>query len=364
MLPCLALAELPLLSNRRRNSRGLSLKLVRKAMRKIILLRRFIQVICFFLLLYGGFLGIRQVETRVLPFVEPPPGFGTEERIVPLQAPAGYIQVFDTYLPNKSCRFIAGEGRLFRACTLHFLSESLTWLTPLKYVLPHLFLFVVLAFLLGRFWCGWVCPLGFSQDVLGIIRKYLRLTYLNLPEIIRNPLSKFKHGLLIFLGLTSLVIAFPPLAAYQKEFFIIGCQTCPGRILFPALGGAMPTFYSFDSPILAIFSFFGIVFLLIFLGSFFVPRFWCRICPSGALTSFFNLGGAMTKEKDVLKCTRCGTCARTCPMENKYVYAEKLNKNINNINCIRCFKCVDMCPEDECLKVKFLGKTLFKSKFK
>jgi hypothetical protein len=27
-----------------------------------------------------------------------------------------------------------------------------------------------------------------------------------------------------------------------------------------------------------------------------------------------------------------------------------------------CLRCVEMCPESECLKVKFAGKTVFKSR--
>lgn len=107
----------------------------------ITFLRRIVQTIFFFLILYGGVLGIGQIDISILPFIEPHSIFKTEKRIESLKPPAGYTQVFDTYLPSKTCRFIVHEPRLFRACALHFLSESLTWLIPLKYLLPHILFF-------------------------------------------------------------------------------------------------------------------------------------------------------------------------------------------------------------------------------
>jgi polyferredoxin len=334
-------------------------------MGKITLWRRVVQVVSFIILLYAGFLGIQQVDISVLPFIEPPEVFAPEERIEPLVPPAGYVQILDTYTPAKTCRFIAGE-RLFRGCALHFLQESLTWLVPLRYLLPHILLFVVACFLLGRIWCGWICPLGFISDFLSIIRKSFGLRYIDLPKVIRDGLTKFKYAFLSFIILISLAIAIPflGLVMVQKELFLPACQTCPARILFPVLGGEPPIMYSFHSPIIATFSIIGLLFLSIFFMGFFVRRSWCRFCPSGALISFFNVGGAITREKDVQKCTRCGICARACPVQNKNVYEERVNRNVDYRECIRCFRCVDLCPEDGCLQVKFFGRRVFESRFR
>lgn len=328
-------------------------------MRKITFCRRIIQIISFVLLVYGGVL-------LGLQIIEAPEGFRAEQRIAALGGPA-YGEIFDTYLPVKSCRRLRETGA-FEACFLHFLSKSITWLTPLKYFLPHLLLFIILCFLFGRFWCGWICPLGFILDVFSIIRREIKFAYVKLPRVFREGLIKFKYLFLSFIILISLAIAAPiaralGLTAFQKELFLVGCQMCPSRFIFPILSGNTPI-YDFTSPILAIFSLIGLLFLLIFFLGFFVRRSFCKICPSGALISFFNLGGAMTKEKEVLKCTKCGICARACPMQNRKVYEEKKKETICDTDCIRCFKCVDMCPERDCLKVKLFGKTICRSKFK
>lgn len=212
---------------------------------RITFLRRIVQITSFILIVYAGFLGLQQIDITALPFVEPGEGFTPEERVELLKAPEGYTQAFDTYLPPKTCRFIAGESRLFRGCALHFFQESLTWLMPLKYLLSHILLFVIACFLLGRLWCGWICPLGSISDFLCIIRKKLRLAYIELLKILRDSLVKFKYVLLSFIILISLAIAIPiasalGITAFQKELFIPACQMCPARILFPVLGGREP----------------------------------------------------------------------------------------------------------------------------
>jgi NAD-dependent dihydropyrimidine dehydrogenase PreA subunit len=50
-------------------------------------------------------------------------------------------------------------------------------------------------------------------------------------------------------------------------------------------------------------------------------------------------------------------------MDNKKVFEEKNKKIVNSFNCINCFRCVDMCPEDDCLKVKFFNWRIFRSRY-
>jgi hypothetical protein len=97
--------------------------------------------------LYGGFLGIENLKT-FLPSLNPDPGepipteYSRNEILWASEDPP----IFELYLPVATCRFIA-KGGSFKACFLHMISENLTWLTPLKYLLPHIFVFVLLCFI-------------------------------------------------------------------------------------------------------------------------------------------------------------------------------------------------------------------------
>ena len=43
------------------------------------------------------------------------------------------------------------------------------------------------------------------------------------------------------------------------------------------------------------------------------------------------------------------------------VYEEK-GEDINVSGCMLCFKCLEMCPYEDCLKIKMAGKTVLKSR--
>jgi ferredoxin len=332
--------------------------------RNITLIRRIVQIIVFILFIYSGFvITVKHIDSDFVPFITPP-----SERVKQdhLQPKTDYDEVFDSYFPSRTCRYLGSETRLFRACAIHFLTEIPMYGVPLKDSLPHIFIFIVLGFLLSRMLCGWFCPMGAFQDFLNWIRVKLHLQHLKLPRFFLNAFEKFRYLWLAFLFIMSVAIVVPALGLIklQRDLNVLSCNTCPGRIVFPLITGDMPGWWFFGDPLNIIISLLGISFLILFFMSFFGKRLWCKICPTGALLSLFNKGGAIIKEKDVKKCTKCGICERVCPMDNKKVFDEKKKKIVNSYNCINCFRCTDKCPEDDCLKAKFFGWTMFTSKYK
>jgi len=333
-----------------------------KSKRTIFFWRRTVQVLFFILLIYGGYLYLPQLNTDVLPFTQPDPNI---TKVGMLNAPQDYTEVLDTYTPFRTCRYLEGN-RIFRACSIHYFTEVPAYGVPWTNFIPHLLVFLILSFLFGRFLCGWICPLGAISDFLNSLRKRLGLSKLTLPDKFYSFLKKVRKVWIIILFTLAVAIAIPFIGmhAFKNELFLIACQTCPARNLFPLLSAHSPEWFSFTNPITAIFSIIGILFLIFVLLGFFGKRVWCQFCPNGIMLSWFNKGCLVTKEKDVLKCTKCGICKRVCPMNNSYVFDEKDKKTISDKNCINCFNCIDKCPEDDCLKAKFAGKLFFKSKYR
>ena len=229
----------------------------------------------------------------------------------------------------------------------------------LNLIIPFLVI-VILLLLFGRFWCGWLCPFGFVQDLIMHLRRLLRLPYKELDYKVIRILDKAKFAILFIVILLVFMVGLPShgLAYFQTEFNAPFEQACPARPLFvysQQIIGWEP--WSTGVPLLSV-----IVLIGFFVASFTVRKFWCRVCPMGAINSFFNKYALLTLQKDGTKCTKCRICLRACPMDIEEIYEEKGKTNISSKECIHCYRCVELCPENDCLSVAFLEKKLIRSK--
>jgi len=244
---------------------------------------------------------------------------------------------------------------------------------------------LVMTLVIGRFFCGWICPFGFYTDLITILRKALKVRYRNLPEKLNRALNVLRYGILIFFLILPFLLS--PINPWQwpLSLFLSG-PFKPLRILIAPLtplvvpwteeltviSGVNLSYPYLDQIIEYSSENLVWIFMLFFVGvtvagSFFLRRFWCRFCPTGASLAIVNRFKAFKGvpalyiDKEEEKCTKCGICKRVCPLQVTEVYEQKGGK-INTSMCMLCFRCVEMCPYEDCLKVKFAGKTVFKSR--
>ncbi len=318
---------------------------------KIIYWRRIIQIVFLITLIYGGFL---VTQTFNIPPKTLSRGTEYDRNLI------------DASLPIRTCRYIEPKPTLFESCGLRYLFSRPLYLNFWIPVVFFIFLIILLCFIFGRFMCGWMCPLGFVEDSMNYLRKKAGIRRTIVPDNIKKILKYWRYSFLLFLFFISLAILAPFLEGIymNKNFSDVACQVCPAKMIVPLFWLAKPLFPPFLTIPTSIFSILSFIFLGVFITGLFITRFWCTICPNGSFISLFNKGGLVIKEKDVQKCTKCGICRRVCPFTNDDIFKEKKKSVVNHKNCIMCFNCTDKCPEDGCLKVKFLGLTIFKSKFK
>ncbi|MDI6709000.1 MAG: 4Fe-4S binding protein [Candidatus Thermoplasmatota archaeon] len=263
-------------------------------------------------------------------------------------------------LPIGACRYLE---KSVSWCYLYNLQVGLTtgWETIYVFIVLPAIIFMLTVAILGRAWCGWVCPLGFAADLFIKLRKSFKLSHIQIPLAAKEFLDRIKYAGLFLTVLISISIGIPilGLTAFKSSYALPLCQVCPAKPLFILLQqgvGILPF-----SPLALL----PILMLAIFIaGSLAIRRFWCRFCPIGALISLFNRISSLWLSKDVKKCTKCGICKRCCPVGVTKVYDEKVDVNVTARECIMCFRCVELCPEDRCLEVRFLNKKIISSKYR
>jgi len=239
--------------------------------------------------------------------------------------------------------------------------------------------------IIGRFFCGWLCPFALYMDLLTRLRKVLRIPYLNLPEKLNNALNIFRY--LLLAAMLVLVLVLGPLNPDLWRFIIMFMGPFKSLIIvfmspvepyvtqigdalgFPIWGTSFHdlsgTIHYFNGDQLILITW--IVFFVFTVGAFMVRLLWCRFCPVGVTLSVLNRfrpfkwAPLLRINKMEEKCTKCGICKRVCPTQVTEVY-DQTGGNIAPSKCMLCVRCVEMCPYEDCLKMDFAGKTIYKSK--
>ncbi|MBW2039256.1 MAG: 4Fe-4S binding protein [Deltaproteobacteria bacterium] len=270
------------------------------------------------------------------------------------------------FLPTFSCFYVESRSGTCFLWVLQHLLDHGYW-EAYKSLGKYLLYFSLLVIVIGRAWCGWICPLGFFQDVLDLIRRKLHLGYISFPEELRAQLSCVKWIFLFIALLIPLWVSFPffgkSIAMDLRQPF---CQLCPGKYILPfILGDTVDVAVNFKSTTTIIMSVLGLIFSgVVIFGALLKRRFWCPYCPMGLFLSFYKKISFIKLKKDCQKCTMCGICYNVCPMEIKDLLTERKNEDVTFTDCTLCLRCVEYCPEDETLRATFFGRTIYKSSSK
>lgn len=292
-------------------------------------LRWSILVVSFFLLLFGAYLGL-------------------------------YL---GNFLPTFSCFFVRARAGSCFMLTLQQALGVFTWESMIVFG-KRLLYFSLLVIVIGKAWCGWVCPLGFFQDVLDLIRRKIGAAGIRFSKKLRSGLSWIKWLFLSIALLLPIWVAFPlfcPCVALDLRLPL--CQICPGKYILPLLVGN-PDRVSADlqSVTRLVMSTLGLAFSgLAVVGAFIKRRFWCPYCPLGLILSWYRKISFLKLVKNDEKCTRCEICYNVCPGEVEEVYQSRGKTDVTFGDCLLCLKCVENCPEDDALKAVYLGKTIYRS---
>ncbi|MBS1245727.1 MAG: hypothetical protein H6R36_382 [Chloroflexi bacterium] len=216
-----------------------------------------------------------------------------------------------------------------------------------------------LALVAGRVWCGWLCPLGTTldlihprtrkrtrpEDVSTVSEQWRTVKYVvliailgaalagNLTLLAFDPISILTRGLASFLlpglnqatmSLERVLYNIPPLQG-ALDWFEVSVRTS----LFPAdvwrWWNLVP----------------GLLFVSVVALNWVAERFWCRyLCPLGGLLGLVSRVAILRRVVGEDACRQCQRCARACPTGTIDVESFESDP----AECTVCLNCLPECP--------------------
>lgn len=202
---------------------------------------------------------------------------------------------------------------------------NISW-ESVKYSVWMLVATVPATVLVGRFFCGFFCSFGAVQDLLWLGSHRLRALFpgkRNLKKADRIfRFAKYAVFFYFIIFIWSGVTAVKTAGPWQVFGQYVSFGHWPGLKPLLSVG--------------------GILLLVIFIGSLFVQRFFCRyFCPMGAIYSLISQASFLKIDKPRDGCGKCHLCTSKCPMGMDLTKKDRIAGG----ECISCQKCVSWCPK-------------------
>ncbi|MDW7709486.1 MAG: 4Fe-4S binding protein [Deferrisomatales bacterium] len=212
--------------------------------------------------------------------------------------------------------------------------------------------------LLGRFFCGWMCPLGAALEAGGAgLRRAggMRGPWLRLPRgmaagvlaallaagLLGLPLLGLLDPLSLFLR--SLALTFHPTfdAGVKGLLSVLSLSSHPPvQAVGDALYRAADPLLAYGRPTFLLAALTAVVFAALFALELLAPRTWCTsLCPLGALLGVASRLSPFRRRR-ALECGPCTACGTACP--TGAAAGEPVS---DPALCIQCGRCERVCAQ-------------------
>jgi polyferredoxin len=182
--------------------------------------------------------------------------------------------------------------------------------TPLLFLVVILVVFSVIALIAGRVFCGYLCPIGATQEAA------------HLAPVPKEKTAKAQRYFTLFRW------AFLVVLVVAAVFFSTALLRFFGVREFFTLQVATVSFF---------------VFLVVIAVAVVIYRPFCRLfCPIGAILALASSRARM-KLRRTKECINCGKCDVICP-------TGEAGKTAAKAECYLCGRCLEVCPREGALR--------------
>lgn len=196
---------------------------------------------------------------------------------------------------------------------------------------------LLLAVLLKKSFCSWICPVGTFSDGVWRLGKGIFGRNFVIPKYMDYALRSIKY-IIMALSLYAVFIKMP---ASKTEAFL---NTSFWKVSDIKL---LRFFFVNITPVTKI------TLIVLFVLSIFYKNFWCRyLCPYGGLLGMLSFFSPLKITRIDSKCIHCGLCSKNCP---SYLPVD-IKRVVRSPECTGCLTCVSHCPSKGALDVAFIGK--------
>ncbi|PLX43124.1 MAG: hypothetical protein C0608_00255 [Deltaproteobacteria bacterium] len=216
---------------------------------------------------------------------------------------------------------------------------------------------VVATVILGRFFCGWLCPMGTTLDIFGTLLRRgakKRRGYQNVkpPKYSQTalfitllfataaglPLLAFLDPLSILLR--SLTVSVFPAFDYLSKTILSAGMDASVPLSEPIFELMSEHILLLKTPVFLLAEVTAAIFIAIILLELISPRFWCTyLCPLGGLLGVISKFSPLTRAR-LEECKGCKGCAARCP--NGAADTNPADKAL----CIQCMECGELCNKN------------------
>jgi NAD-dependent dihydropyrimidine dehydrogenase PreA subunit len=193
-------------------------------------------------------------------------------------------------------------------------------------ILPY----ILTAVILGRGFCGWICFYGGIVELFSVgkkerwkftrIREKISHRKGNIPIYggLKEEIKDIKYGIAFTLVLFAIAFAVPLVCIvcwyWLVEFIWIGVAFIIATVIFAIILPFMTK-----------------------------RRWFCVLCPVGALINLVERLSPFEIKIDRSKCVKDYSCLHECPT---YALTQESidESNTPNIDCIKCYRCAEGCP--------------------